>query len=207
MAMARREESLLPLASKAAGAAFSAFISSKFGESVGASNLSLVGFSLLVAFGRCRFRLEEAFVASSLSTILGCSGDALSVCSLEDRIFLFSVSCKLVGFEVYKIRSFSCEEFELSFHLLNNAGLAAARLKASGQPKQFPWIQAGKKPSYADMVKSRNVVLTGANKQKIGSKPLFANSAFRSSSRAQKNRIRNLCLIESLSQGVLCLIV
>jgi hypothetical protein len=96
----------------------------------------------------------------------------------------------LVGFDVYKIRSFSCEEFELSFHLLNDAGLTAARLKASGQPKQFPWIEAGKKPSYADMVKSQNVVLTGANRQKIGSKPVFANSAFRSSSRAQKNRFR-----------------
>jgi hypothetical protein len=73
--MTRPEEGLLPLASKAAGAAFSAFIFSKFGESVGASNLSSVGFSLLVAFGRCHFRLEEAFVASSLSSILGCPGD------------------------------------------------------------------------------------------------------------------------------------
>jgi hypothetical protein len=51
---------------------------------------------------------------------------AFRVCQLEDRIFLFSVSCKAVGFEIYKLRIFSCDEFEVSFHLFN-VGLAAAR--------------------------------------------------------------------------------
>jgi len=134
-----------PLASKAAGAAFSAFILSKFGKEIAASYSSSDCFSLLVAFGRCRFRLDDSFVASSLTSILGCSAEALHVCSLEDRIFLFSVSCKAVGFEIYRLRGFSCDEFELFFHLFNEAGLAAARVSISRQPEPFPWVEVRKK--------------------------------------------------------------
>lgn len=160
-------------ASKVAGAAFSAFIRSKFGRDIAPCNPSLDRFSLLVAFGRCRFRLEISFIASALSSILGCPADALNVELLEDRIFLFSVSCKLLGLEIYNIRRFSCDEFELSFHLLNDKGLDAARLLASDKPRPFPWVEVGKKPSYADMAKSQmrvqKGVLTEANAIPIGS--------------------------------------
>ena len=36
-----------------------------------------------------------------------------------------SVSCKAVGFEVYKIRDLICDDFKLSFHLFNDVGLVS----------------------------------------------------------------------------------
>lgn len=109
---------------------------------------------LLVTFGQCHFRLEASFVASALSSLIGYPTDALNVESLEDRFFLFLVSCKAIGFEVYNIRKFSCDEFELSFHLLNDLGLDATRLLAFGKPKPSPLVEVTKAPSYGDMVKS-----------------------------------------------------
>ena len=50
---------------------------------------------------------------------------------VEDGVFLFMVSCKEVGFGVYKIRKFECEDFKLSFHLFNDSSLVAARSLSS----------------------------------------------------------------------------
>jgi hypothetical protein len=117
--------------------AFSAFILNKFGKEITSNYSSPDGFSLLVAFGRCRFCLDDSFAASSLSTILGCPTEALNVSLLKDRIFFFSVSCKEVGFEIYSLPSFACDEFVLFFHLFNEAGLVAAHSSAFGRSKPF----------------------------------------------------------------------
>lgn len=122
-------------------------------------------FSLLVAFGRSRFRLDESFVASTLSDILGGAADSFRVSPVEDRIFLFSCSCKKVGFEIYRLKSFKCVEFELFFQLFNDSGLAFARSHSSCSPV-FPWQEVGKKRSYADAV--NQPPLSGANTVKIG---------------------------------------
>lgn len=72
------------------------------------------------------------------------STDRFQVCLVEDRVFL--VSCKEVGFEIYKIRKFSCDDFELSFHLFNETSLAAARSLSSCKPV-FPWAEVkGNRP-------------------------------------------------------------
>lgn len=78
----------------AQGSKFAAFIFSSFGRPVATPSLGPGSFSLLVAFGRCRFRLDEVFVAQSLCDILGGPADSLNVVLVEERIFLFSVSCK-----------------------------------------------------------------------------------------------------------------
>jgi hypothetical protein len=76
-----------------------------------------------------------------------------------------------VGFEIYKLRKFSCLKFELSFYLFNDAGLAMARLLSCGK-LVFPWVEVGKKLSFADLIKqpaksssgiNPAAVLTGAN--------------------------------------------
>ena len=124
---------LLLFSSAAAGDKFSAFILDKYGMPVAPSEQHPGVFSMLVAFGRCRSRLEESFVARTLSAILGGPVEQFVVNLVEDMIF-FLVSCKDIGFEVYKIRKFICVEFELSFHLFNEASLSSARSSSSGLP-------------------------------------------------------------------------
>ncbi|CAD6270538.1 unnamed protein product [Miscanthus lutarioriparius] len=115
---------LLSLSEAAQGERFAAFVLRSFVRPVSSSSPVHGAFSLLVAFGRCRFRLEESFVAQSLSAILGGPVDSFNVCLVEERIFLFSVSCKETGFEIYKLRAFKCVEFELFFQLFNDSGLS-----------------------------------------------------------------------------------
>lgn len=158
---------LRPIFEAAHGARFAAYIFSSFGRPVSLPSLGPGSFSLLVAFGRCRSRLEESFVTQSLSTILGGTADSFHVSQVEDRIFLFTVSCKQVGFAIYKLRSFKCEEFELFFQLFNDSGIAFARVNIDCSPV-FPWKEVGKAVSYADAV--QNPLLSGANKVPVGSR-------------------------------------
>lgn len=164
------------LALKAASPAFASFVRAKFDCSVHSVRPSSEDFSLLVAFGRCRFRLDDSFVACSLSAILGSPADSFRVCLVEERIFLFIVSCKAVGLEIYKIREFVCDEFKLSFHLFNATGLAAAR-SLSNNVQVFPWqkVKSQNRTSFADVVRLPRSVLTGANAVPI--KPMPSSSA------------------------------
>ena len=102
---------------------------------------------------------------------------------IEDRIFIFSISSKAIGFEIYRIRKFVCDELELSFHLFNDSGLASARSFSSNLPV-FPWVEVRKKSSYAD-VKKPIAVLTGANRVPIRSSPVRQNDT----SRAQRKLV------------------
>ncbi|CAD6266675.1 unnamed protein product [Miscanthus lutarioriparius] len=159
------------VASRAAGAEFAQFVFGKYGVRVASSPPSGSDFSLLVAFGRCRFRLEEEFVKQTLRSILGNTKDSFNACLIDERIFLFTISCKEVGFEVCKIRSFECADYKLSFHLFNEAGLASANALVSASERQsFPWMEVGpkQKVSFADMVKKPASVLSGANSVPIG---------------------------------------
>lgn len=164
---------LLPLSEVAQGPRFAAFVLSKFGRSVSLVSPENGAFSMLAAFGRCRFCLEESSVAQSLSAILGGPAESFNVCLVEERIFLFSVSCKEVGFEIYKLRTFKCADFELFFHLFNDSGLSFARSHTSCSPV-FPWEEVGKKPSYDETV--QNVRLTGANSVPVSSKSVGTSS-------------------------------
>ena len=88
------------LASAAVGEKFSFFILGKYGMPVAPGVPSTGAFALLVALGRCRFQLDESFVASTLSAILGDLAEHFRVSLIEDRIFIFSVSSKAIGFEM-----------------------------------------------------------------------------------------------------------
>ena len=103
---------------------------------------------------------------------------------IEDRIFIFSVSSKAIGFEIYRIRKFVCDELELSFHLFNDSGLASAR-SFSSNLLIFPWVEVRKKSSYADVVKKPAIVLTGANRVPIRSSPVRQNAT----SKAQRKSV------------------
>jgi hypothetical protein len=51
------------------------------------------------------------------STPEDCPTKRFGMHRLKDRIFLSSISCKVMDFEIYKLQKFSCDEFELSFLL------------------------------------------------------------------------------------------
>lgn len=158
---------LLPLSDVAHGTRFAAFVFSSFGRPVSLPSLGPGSFSLLVAFGRCRFRLEE-----SLRKLLALFWAGLltlfHVGLVEERIFLFTVSCKKVGFEIYKLRTLKCVEFELFFQLYNDSGIAFARARTDCAPV-FTWQEVGKKASYSEIV--QNAPLNAANSVHSGSHP------------------------------------
>lgn len=77
-----------PFASVAEGQKFAAFIAEKFGKPVTPAPSALGSFSLLVAFGRCRHRLDESFAAEVLCRLFGDSAALFQVCLIEDRISL-----------------------------------------------------------------------------------------------------------------------
>lgn len=66
--------------------------------------------------------LDIDFVEQALCSILGGLDGSFTAYLIEHRVFLFTVSCKAVGFEVYIIRNFVCADFKLSFHLFNDLG-------------------------------------------------------------------------------------
>jgi hypothetical protein len=184
----------------ARGLQFSAFVSSKFGKTVNASSSSLEAFSMLVAFGRCRFRLDDASVAKTLCDILGGSADDFDVCSIEDRIYHFSVSCKKIGFEIYKIRSFKCLEFELFFQLFNDSGLSFARMHISCLPV-FPWEKVSNRRSFAAVVTGANAIPVSDNASRLlkehvlsARKSVFERLQFPSKAPRVAPRSRNLKL-------------
>jgi hypothetical protein len=121
-----------------------------------------------------RFRLSPESVEHCLASVLGGTSKNFAAIQLEDQIFRFSVSSKQVGFLVLRLESFACDSFKLAFHLYNDSGLFAARVfsKSDSGPPPSPWIEVNRKnkngSSYADVVRSNQPTLTGANTTPIG---------------------------------------
>lgn len=73
------------------------------------------GFFLVLSFGRCKFRLSLSNVAFILHSIIGGNVNAFCLLQISDRVFHFTVFSSVVGFHVYKLRSFECAQFKLFF--------------------------------------------------------------------------------------------
>ena len=90
-------------------------------------------FFLVVSFGRCKFQLSPTSVSVILqATIGGLAGD-FDVLALGDRFFRFSVSSRLVGFHIFKLRSFECSLFKIFFHLWGNGNSFVGKKKLLGR--------------------------------------------------------------------------
>jgi hypothetical protein len=74
-------------------------------------------FTLLVSVGRCKFRLSEHSVGLILQATMGGTATDFSPVQLSDRVFSFVVASKNVGFHIYNLRSFACEQYQVFFHL------------------------------------------------------------------------------------------
>lgn len=81
-------------------------------------------FVLVVSFGRCKYRLNEESVGRILQTTLGGSSSEFRVVQLDDRVFGFSVTAKVVGLHIYNLRSYECTNYKLYFHLWGQGGAA-----------------------------------------------------------------------------------
>jgi hypothetical protein len=100
------------------GIKFAALVSDRFGCSVSPSSpLSHLNFHLVASFGRSHVRLNEDSVSLMLQACPGEIAKDYNVFHLSEWMFSFSVSCKNVGFMIYKLKSFSCKSFAIFFHL------------------------------------------------------------------------------------------
>jgi hypothetical protein len=103
------------------GAVFSSNVRKRFGSTIhplGSSD----HFYMVVSFGRAKFKLSEDSVGIALEASIGGLCDDFMVTQLSDRVFMFSVNAKSVGFMVYDLRSFSCAQFKCYFHLWGHGG-------------------------------------------------------------------------------------
>lgn len=125
-------------------------------------------FLLVASFGRCVFRLNSDSVAAMLHATLGGSLADFRPIQLDDRVFQFSVSCKVVGFHIYNLRSYECKEYKVMFHLWGHGGTTwiseAARFQ---QEEDDSWTLVTRKKarnqrSYAQVTAS-HTPLAGAN--------------------------------------------
>jgi hypothetical protein len=79
-------------------------------------------FTMVVSFGRSKFRLSEDNVSLALESAIGGLCDELKVSLIRDRIFSFTVSCKQIGFMILQKRVHSCPQFKCYFHLWGRGG-------------------------------------------------------------------------------------
>jgi hypothetical protein len=77
-------------------------------------------FFLLATFRRYLFQLNEVSVALALQSCLGGLALDYQVSFQSHNHFRFTVSCKLVGFEIYKLHRFIGRSFDVYFHLWSN---------------------------------------------------------------------------------------
>ena len=114
-------------------------------------------------------------LASILQATIGGLAKDFGVVPLSDSVFHFSVSSRLVGFHVFKFRSFSCTIYKVYFHLWSNGGPRwIPEWRAFCVEEENAWIPAPSNKaklassftrpnvSFADAVKL--TPLTGANR-------------------------------------------
>jgi len=103
------------------GRSFEEEVDRRFGTLVHHPSPSPDGsFFLLVTFRRYLFHLTEDSVSLALQSCLGGRTAGFHVQFLSRNHFRFSVSCKQVGFHVYRLRRVITSQFHVYFHLWNN---------------------------------------------------------------------------------------
>lgn len=113
---------VLPGLSFAPGLSFEESVAKRVNLPVCSPSSDSSSFALVVAFGRCKFRLDPCSVGIILQATIGGPAPYFRVSQLTNRTFKFFVSSKRVGFLVVNSRSFVCDQYCLSFHLWNDGG-------------------------------------------------------------------------------------
>jgi len=113
---------VLPGLSFAPGVSTSAEAARVLGLPISCNGSSPLSFALVVAFARCKFRLDSASVGLILQATIGGHAAHFRVSKISERTFKFFVSSRQIGFFIVKRRSFSCSLYKLFFHLWGNGG-------------------------------------------------------------------------------------
>jgi hypothetical protein len=79
-------------------------------------------FTMVVSFGRAKFKLEEDLVGIALESTIGGYCGNLKVSRLGERVFSFCVANKDVGFHILKLRKYACPQFKCYFYLWGRGG-------------------------------------------------------------------------------------
>jgi hypothetical protein len=106
------------------GLRFQDWISNKFNRPINLipGKFDRHEFFLVVSFGRCSMRLCSESMGLPLQSFVGGEACFFRVSQLADLVFRFLISCKIVGFAVYRLRSYSCSVFKAYLHLWNSGG-------------------------------------------------------------------------------------
>jgi hypothetical protein len=105
------------------GAGVQAAIKYRYGEPVNFFPIGgLMEFFLIVSVGRCKYKLSEQSINLILQATLGGNAIDFRPQQVSDRVFKFFVASKNVGFHIYKLRSFSCDQYQIFFNLRSNGG-------------------------------------------------------------------------------------
>jgi hypothetical protein len=172
------------------GIGVQAVVQCPYGESIyHAPGLVPMEFFLLVSVGRCKYRVSEHSVCFLLqATLGGCTVDFKPL-QIAARVFRFFVASKNVGFHIYKLRSFSCDQYQIFFNLWGNGGAHwTSELEKFYKKEQDQWQVVHRrnfklKKSFADIVRNQPK-LSGANRVSIrsmnfqNSNPLRTRSVF-----------------------------
>jgi hypothetical protein len=70
-------------------------------------------FLMVLSVGRCKFRLTSLLLHHLLQAVIGGVLADFRVVHLADRVFRFSVASHQVGFHIYNLRSFECQDFKM----------------------------------------------------------------------------------------------
>jgi hypothetical protein len=106
------------------GAGVQAAIGAHYGEPVNFFPISgLKEFFLLVSMANCKYKLSKFSIGMILhATIGGVSADFRPQ-HIFDRVFKYMVASKNVGFHIYNLRSFCCDQYKIFFNLWSNGGV------------------------------------------------------------------------------------
>jgi hypothetical protein len=74
-------------------------------------------FSLLASVGRCKDRLCEILIGLILQAMLGGSAADFRPQKISDAVFKFVVASRNVGFHIYNLKSFACDQYQIFFNL------------------------------------------------------------------------------------------
>jgi hypothetical protein len=124
-----------------------------------------VGSLLQSAIGGLAHDFNVIFLSDRvfLQSVIGGLARDFNVIFLSDRVFHFSVSCKQVGFFIYQLQYFKCDNFVVSFYLWNDGGPNwQQEFLAFDSEEEHSWQKIPKKRlSYAEAVKKK--ILSRAN--------------------------------------------
>jgi hypothetical protein len=79
-------------------------------------------FVLVISIRRCKLRLSESSVALILQATIGGVTTNFRPKQLSKWVFSFVVASRDVGFHIFKLKSFICDQYKVFFHLWGNGG-------------------------------------------------------------------------------------